>query len=209
MKILAVADLHGSQYRLNLVLKNIEKYAPDLVVVCGDITQFGPAETATNFLNQIPRETFAIPGNIDTLDVDQGITASKATNLHLKRVVKQGIPFVGIGRELPLSLSDTSIVDETSKKPLTKILGETSVLVTHVPPYKIQDKIFLGNHGGSRELREIIDSCKPRLVLCGHIHEDPGVTTIGTTTVVNCSLGKRTEGALIEITDTVKVSLLE
>jgi len=68
MKILSVADIHGSQYRLNTVLNNIGKYSPDLVVICGDITQFGPREVATNFLNQIPVETFAIPGNIDTSD---------------------------------------------------------------------------------------------------------------------------------------------
>ena len=52
MKILAVADIHGAQYRLNLVLKNIEIYSPDLVVICGDITQFGPGELAKNFLYQ-------------------------------------------------------------------------------------------------------------------------------------------------------------
>jgi Icc-related predicted phosphoesterase len=95
------------------------------------------------------------------------------------------------------------------KKPLNKILDDTTVLVTHVPPYKLQDKIFIGSHGGSKELRNIIDVCKPRLVLCGHIHEDPGVLKSGNTTVVNCSIGKRTEGALIEITDKIKVSILD
>ena len=65
MKLLAVADIHGSQYRLNLILKNIERLSPDLVVVCGDITQFGPAETAKNFLDQIPIDTLAITGNIE------------------------------------------------------------------------------------------------------------------------------------------------
>lgn len=71
MRILAAADFHGSQYRLNIVLNNIEEYAPDLVVICGDITQFGPGTLATNFLNQLPVNTLAIPGNIDTADVVQ------------------------------------------------------------------------------------------------------------------------------------------
>jgi hypothetical protein len=35
------------------------------------------------------------------------------------------------------------------------------------------------------------------------------MTTIGDTTVVNCSMGKRTEGALIEITDTLNVLILD
>jgi Icc-related predicted phosphoesterase len=209
MKILAVADIHGAQYRLNLVLKNVKTYTPDLVVLCGDITQFGPGELATNLLNQIPVKTFAIPGNIDTFDVDQGIMASNATYLHMRRVVTQGVSFVGIGREIPAPLTDISIVDGVEKKPLLKIVDSASVLVTHFPPFKLQDKIFIGSHGGSKELRTLVETCKPRLVLCGHIHEDPGVTRLGGTTVLNCSLGKRTEGAIVEVDDTVKVTILD
>lgn len=209
MKVLAVADIHGSQYRLNLMLKNVATYQPDLVVVCGDITQFGPGELATTLLNQIPVQTLAKPGNIDTFDVDEGITKSNATNLHQRRVVVQGIPFVGIGREIPTPLKDLMIVDGKAQKHLQEIVDSTSVLVTHYPPFKLQDKIFIGTHGGSKELRSLVDTSKPLLVLCGHIHEDPGMTQTEKTTVVNCSLGKRTEGAIIEIDKTVTVTILD
>ncbi len=209
MRILAAADIHGSQYRLNLVLANIERYRPDLVVICGDITQFGPGERATNFLNQLPGTVFAVPGNIDSVDVSEAISKSKATNLHLRRVMFQGIPFVGIGRDLPTSFDRVSITDEHQQKPLYELIDETTILVTHVPPYKSQDTIFLGTHGGSKALRQIVDTRHPRLVLCAHIHEDPGVTTAGKTTVVNCSMGKRTEGALADINSTVTVTVLE
>jgi hypothetical protein len=64
-------------------------------------------------------------------------------------------------------------------------------------------------HGGSKELREIVEKFKPRLVLCGHIHEDPGVSKMDDTIVVNCSMGKRGEGALIEINDKIDVEMLE
>jgi Icc-related predicted phosphoesterase len=200
MRILATADLHGSQYRLNIVLKNVERYSPDLVVVCGDITQFGPDEVAKNFLDQIPTETLAITGNIDTPDVGKGIDASKATRVEMKRVIKKGIPFVGI-----------SGVDSEQFKIFNdkKILDEASVIISHEPPYGAQDKVFLGMHGGNKELREIINKYKPRLVLCGHIHEDPGITKIGETTVVNCSLGKRGEGALIDINEKLSVKMLD
>jgi uncharacterized protein len=116
---------------------------------------------------------------------------------------------VGIGRDIPSSLPNLPIDDGTTKKPLKKLLKPASVLVTHYPPFKLQDKIFIGTHGGSKELRSLIDTYKPRLVLCGHIHEDPGTTTIGDMMVVNCSMGKRTEGALVEISDTLKVSILD
>jgi len=200
MRILAIADIHGSQYRLNLVLKNIERYSPDIVVVCGDITQFGPGEVAKNFLDQIPVETLAITGNIDTPDVIKGIDESNATKIELKRVVKKGIPFVGI------SGVDTREIKVLNDK---KLLDEKSVLVTHIPPFGTQDKVFLGMHGGSKELREIIDKYKPRLVLSGHIHENPGFTKIVNTIVVNCSMGKSGEGALIDIDDDISVKMLD
>ena len=200
MKILAVADIHGAQYRLNLVLKNIEIYSPDLVVICGDITQFGPGELAKNFLDQISVETLAITGNIDTADVSKGIDDSKAINIEMKRVVKKGIPFVGISGAISKQFK---IIDEK------KLLDENSVLVSHEPPHGAQDKIFLGMHSGSKELKEIIKKYKPRLLLCGHIHEDPGFTKIGETMVVNCSMGKRGEGALIDINDKLSVKMLD
>jgi len=200
MKILAVADFHGSQYRLNIVLENIKKYSPELVIVCGDITQFGPGEVATNFLDQIPVETFAIPGNIDTLDVTEAIDKSKAKNISLKKLEKNDIPFVGAGGD-NISKSDFQIIE--------KLLDEKSVLVSHMPPHGLQDKAFIGMHAGNKDLRKIVDKCKPRLVLCGHIHENPGYTKTNNTIVVNCSMGKRGEGAIIEINKNITVKMLD
>lgn len=202
MKILATADIHGAQYRLNLLLKNIERYSPDLVIICGDTTQFGPGDVAKNFMDQIPIDTLAVTGNIDTSEVGKSISESKAANIELKKVVKKGIPFIGI------SGVNEEEIDEFFNKN-ENILDETSVLVSHVPPYQTQDKIFLGQHGGSKELREVIDKHEPRLVLCGHIHEDPGYIKIGKTTIVNCSMGKRGEGALIEINKDLSVKMLD
>ncbi len=199
MKILAVADIHGAQYRLNLVLKNIERYSPDLVVICGDITQFGPSELAKNLLNQIPVDTLAITGNIDTLDVGRGIDESNAIKIEMKRVMKKGIPFVGING---IDENQFEIVKEK------KLLDESTVVVSHLPPFGTKDKVFLGMHGGSKELREIVDEFKPRLVLCGHIHEDPGFIKIGKTVVVNCSMGKRGEGSLIDINENISVKMI-
>ena len=209
MKLYAVADIHGSQYRLNIVLNNIEKFFPDLVVICGDITQFGPGQVALNFLNQIKVETLAIHGNIDTPDVNQAITDSKAYNINLKHVIIKSISFVGIGGSLPDQLSKIIIENKNCKKPLEESIDKNTVLVTHVPPFKTQDKVFFGQHSGSKDLRRIVDKYKPRLVLCAHIHEDPGFIELEDSIVVNCSIGKRTEGAIIEINDKIDVKILD
>lgn len=200
MKILAVADIHGAQFRLNLVLKNIERYSPDLLVICGDITQFGPGELAKNFLDQIPIDTLAITGNIDSVDVEKGIDNSKATKIEMKKVQRKGLSFVGVSG---LNTDHFKILDNK------KMIDETTILVTHVPPYDSKDKVFIGMHRGSKELRKLVDKKHPRLVLSGHIHEDPGFIKIGETMVVNCSMGKRGEGALIDIGEEISVKMLE
>lgn len=200
MKILAVADIHGAQFRLNLVLKNIERFSPDLIVICGDITQFGPGELAKNFLDQIPVDTLAITGNIDSSDVSKGIDDSKATKIEMKRAVKKGVIFVGMSRDISNQLK---IIEEK------KLIDETCVLVSHEPPYGAQDKVFLGMHAGSKILKEIVEKYNPRLLLCGHIHEDPGYKKFSKTIVVNCSMGKRGEGAIIEINEKISVKMLD
>lgn len=203
MKIFAAADIHGSQYRLNLVLGNIDKYNPDIVIIAGDITQFGPGDVAKNFLNQIPIHTLAVPGNIDTDDVLKGIEESKAENIHLRKIEYQGITFVGING---VKESETlSFIEENKDK-----LSNIDVLVTHVPPYGLQDRVFLGLHSGDKLLREIVDTWKPRLVICGHIHENPGyTTTTNGSIIVNCSIGKKGSGALIDYYDKITVQMLE
>jgi len=200
MKILATADIHGSQHRLNILLKNVERYSPDLVVICGDITQFGPGELARNFLEQIPIETLAVTGNIDTKDVSKSINDSNAVNIEGKKVIKKGIAFIGIN----------GVDSEQMRIALEKkLIDNTSILVSHEPPYGAQDKAFLGKHQGNQDLRGIIEKYRPRLVLCGHIHEDPGFSSINETIVVNCSMGKRGEGSLIEINEKIKVRMLD
>jgi uncharacterized protein len=200
LKIYAVADIHGSQYRLNIVLKNIKKYSPDLVVICGDITQYGPGDVAKNFLDQITVDTVAVTGNIDSSDVRKGIDDSKATRIELKKVIKKGIPFVGSSGMNP---DDFKTLEEK------KMVDEKTILVTHVPPFDTVDKVFVGMHGGSKDLRELVDKVKPRLVLSGHIHEDPGYKKINDTVFVNCSIGKRGDGALIDINKDISVKMLK
>lgn len=78
------------------------------------------------------------------------------------------------------------------------ITAET-VLVVHPPPRGILDRAFGKVHVGSRRLRGFLLQTRPRLLICGHVHEDSGAASIGRTLVVNCALSRDCGGALIEV----------
>jgi Icc-related predicted phosphoesterase len=62
---------------------------------------------------------------------------------------------------------------------------EGSVLAVHSPPHGHVD-VSRGRHLGSESVLRAIESRRPRLALCGHIHEQWGrESTIGATRVIN------------------------
>lgn len=63
------------------------------------------------------------------------------------------------------------------------------IVVSHGPPVGYGDRTSGGEHVGSKALLDFIERRKPRLVVCGHIHEGYGVYhhPCGTT-VVNASI---------------------
>lgn len=66
------------------------------------------------------------------------------------------------------------------------------ILLCHQPPYKILDKvgfpapkIWHGKYAGSIPILDFIKKQQPKLVLCGHIHENKGMKMVGKTQVYN------------------------
>ena len=110
----------------------------------------------------------------------------------MKRMDHKGVSFLGLN-----GVSETETFSFYTDQSNAHLFKNIDVLVTHVPPYGFQDMIFLGKHGGSKLLLEVMNECKPRFVLCGHIHENPGYAQTDETIIVNCSMGKRGRGAMI------------
>ena len=204
MKIYAIADIHGAQYRVNTAVEVIKHHQPDVTVVSGDITQFGPGDMAMLLLDQLPGKVLALPGNIDTADVWDGINKSHAVNMHKNQENVRGLSFAGINGvddgETELILTNEQLKDS---------FNGVDVLITHVPPYGFQDTVFLGKHAGSKAVQRIVERFHPRLVISGHIHERPGYSAQGETMVVNCSMGKRGRGAIINVNDSIEVHMLD
>jgi Icc-related predicted phosphoesterase len=69
-----------------------------------------------------------------------------------------------------------------------QIPGDTDILLLHGPPHGEGDLTIDGRHVGSPGLLGRILEVKPKLVVCGHIHEAYGLHPFGDTLIVNASL---------------------
>jgi Icc-related predicted phosphoesterase len=210
MRILVIADIHGSKDARKNVANQVKEHVPNVVVVCGDITQFGPPEWATDFLNSIPLRTLAIPGNCDTKDLLEAIEESAAIPLHAERVELEGITFVGLGGsnrtplDTPFELSDEEIYET-----LKEVMVKGAILVVHSPAKGHLDKTPVLDNLGSQALSWIINEFSPPLVISAHIHEARGVEKDGETTYVNPGPASEGYAAVIDINDEIKVELIK
>ncbi len=207
MKILAVSDIHGTSRGKEVAFKNSEIHQPDLVIITGDITQFGPPEDAKTFLDELGAKvkTLAIPGNCDPFEVPGAVEASKAVNLHANKVEINDITFVGFGgsNETPFNTifeqSEDVIFTELNEL-MESDNGKSTVLVTHCPPKGYRDEVAGRGNMGCEAVAQIVEKYKPVLVISGHIHEAFGVEDIGDDTViVNPGAAKEGRAAIIEL----------
>jgi Icc-related predicted phosphoesterase len=128
-------------------------------------------------------------------------------NLHGKTVDIDGILFTGAGGSLPCPSPTPNVYTEEEYGEIFEGVkaganGGPVILVSHQPPFDtLNDKISNGAHVGSKTVREFIERYHPLVCFTGHIHEAPGIDTIGGTKIVNPGpLGTRSY-AYLDVTD--------
>jgi Icc-related predicted phosphoesterase len=209
MRILAVADIHGASEAKKRINSQIAKYTPNIVVVCGDITQFGPPGWAKDFLDGISLKTLAIPGNCDPRGVLETIEDSQAIPLHGKKVELSGYTFVGLGGSnttpfnTPFELTEDEIFSS-----LDNLMMEDALLVVHAPSRGHLDKTATSDDLGSQAIADIVSKFSPPLVISAHIHEARGVEKEKVTTYVNPGPASRGYAAVIDLNDEIKVDMI-
>lgn len=75
--------------------------------------------------------------------------------------------------------------------------GRVDILLTHVPPYGVLDRVdsasipppWIGRHAGTKTVLNYIQKLQPRYAFCGHIHESAGFEKLGRTEVYNLGMG--------------------
>jgi Icc-related predicted phosphoesterase len=200
MRIYAVADIHAKKYRLELIRKNVEQHSPDVLVVAGDSANYFNPEPVFRELNSLPVPVLAVRGNTDPRSANRILkNGSNLYNLHLNPMTVNEIRFVGVGGTIPIPFKSRLCLLETRLiRKLKECLTPETVLVAHPPPYGILDRVLGRFSAGSNAVFSILKGSPPKLFICGHIHETPGVVSYNGTEVVNCTMGKKSAGALIE-----------
>jgi len=88
---------------------------------------------------------------------------------------------------------------------LKKGKSKEIIFLAHYPPYGVMDKVsfiknspMYGKHVGWEPYNEVIRKHKPKLVLCGHMHEYQGKKKLGKSLVVNPGAAFEGKAAVIE-----------
>jgi Icc-related predicted phosphoesterase len=197
VKLLAFSDLHTD---LRQAEKLVElSAAAEVVVGVGDFASVhaGLAETIGT-LRAIERPVVLVPGNNETDDALREACRGwdAAIVLHGEGAQVEGVAFFGLGAGVPITPWDWSFdLSEEEAARMLEACPDDCVLAVHSPPRGHVD-LSHGEHLGSASVLSAIEAKRPRIALCGHIHEQWGrESTIGPTRVIN--LGP--EGTTLEV----------
>jgi Icc-related predicted phosphoesterase len=192
LKLLYVTDIHENKAALNWLL-NFAKDSYYAILVGGDITTEARMPFFEEFLDSLRKirsKIFLVQGNHDPREMT---VPTGATLLHGRKLVLGEFTIGGLGgSNFTGGGAPFEYADEEARS-LLDALGPVDVLVSHCPPYGTRcDLAPDGKNYGSVPVREYVESRKPRLVLCGHVHVARAVDKVGETTIVNP--GPLTEG---------------
>ena len=195
MRILAFSDLHRD---LDQAAALVEMASDaDVVIGAGDFASVhqGLDETI-DALSPITAPAVLVPGNNETRDALASAVAQSwpsARVLHGDGIEIEDQAFFGLGGGIPVTPWDWSF-DLREEEAEAALAGVTpgSVLVVHSPPRGHCDASSDGMHLGSTAILEAIGRSRPRLAVCGHIHEAWGQTSsVDGTEVVNLGTSGR------------------
>ena len=203
MKIIALGDIHMATSRL----ADIDGLATaELVIVTGDITNFGSRADAKTVLNEIlsyNKNLLCLAGNLDNSEVNDYLEDLNM-NIHGQaHMVKRKVCVYGVGGSNPTPFQTPWEFNETELLQIAEeahrqakelielaepLVGHTipSIFVSHSPPHGTTvDKLQDGRHVGSRSIRKFIVKNSPEFCISSHIHEAKGHDVLGQTPIVN------------------------
>ncbi|MDO9097735.1 MAG: metallophosphoesterase, partial [Candidatus Methanoperedens sp.] len=117
MKLLALSDLHGDYSHVESISEKAGNF--DVVLLAGDITNFGPDDRALELLKMFKQPVLAVPGNCDNPSL-LNILEKNAISLHNTVHTMEGLKFLGLGGSNPTPFN---IPFELSEKKIGEYVG--------------------------------------------------------------------------------------
>lgn len=189
MNILLLSDLHGRVEGLERIAKG-----RDVVLLAGDITNFGGIEKAQTILSILESNCSAVlgvVGNCDPPEIREQLQ-SRGFLLDERVVEVDNYCIVGAGGTEPASFNRQKEYPNSSfykvfQKIKPSLKKEKPLLfVSHQPPFRtLLDQFAPDRHTGSLAIRTFIEEMQPILAVSGHLHEARGTDKIGKTILVN------------------------
>jgi Icc-related predicted phosphoesterase len=215
LKILATADYHSDGEAFRRTAVKADELEIDIVTICGDITHFGSVTEGRKLLQSIAHinsSILFIPGNCDPPSLIEKTGNLECIHGRCKQI--RNLNFLGVGGSSPSPFNTPFELEEIDIAELLKQGLKScnkhmeSILVSHSPPKNTAvDMTYEKAHVGSISVRDFIEKIKPLLVVCGHIHESPGVDTINGSIIVNPGPARHKRCAIIDLTNEIKVKL--
>lgn len=183
MKIWHISDTHCYHHMLRIP-------EVDMVVHSGDATtswniEANKRETVSflEWFSNLPIEhKIYVPGNHDRTMGDPGELKHVPTNVTC--LINQSVEIGGISfYGFPYTRTYGRFAFMREEQVLANMLADVTppqVFITHGPPAGYLDKTRFDGSVGSTALRDWLNASQDvRLVLCGHIHNEPGIQNTG------------------------------
>ena len=193
MLFLALSDTHG-KHRL---LKNLPK--ADVIIHAGDVSKDGSERSVMDFMNwyselDYPHKIF-IAGNHDFyFEREPEAYLKKNIPANLIYLNDSGVTINGIniwGSPITPWFYDWAFNRQRGteiSKHWKLIPKNTDILITHGPADGILDQVNAIRAVGCEHLLKRINSIKPKVHVCGHIHEAYGSVESKHTKFINASV---------------------
>jgi Icc-related predicted phosphoesterase len=192
LRFVAISDTHSRHHQLRLP-------KGDVLLHAGDFSYKGKREEAVDFLTWFGKQNFAhkifIAGNHDFFfekasksEIDKMIPET-VTYLNDSGITIQGINIWGS----PVTPWYYNWAFNRKRGPEIRkhwelIPAGTNVLMTHGPAYGFLDMVINDQHVGCQDLLRTLLTLKPKVHVCGHIHESYGAIKRSGIQIINASV---------------------
>ena len=190
-KILAIGDIHGDSRLMKKLAQQAKEENVDIVILAGDLTYAEQEfKEVIKPFTDLKKQVLLIPGNhegVATTDLLAEIY-SPTKSIPGYSFIKNNLGIFGAGgADIGIhTISDAEIYKLLKKGNESVKNLEKKILVTHIHPEGTKSE-FSG-FKGSKAVRKAIETFKPDIAICAHIHEAAGVEDkIGNTRVINVS----------------------